>query len=376
MRTILTIAVLDLRRFFVDRTSYIWLFLMPLAFVYFTGIPNQTGPGEPEDPRPALYVDDQDEGFLGKRVAEALEAQGFWKVESEDQAPRGVRIPPNFSENALEGAPVPIVYFKTDSEDEQSDLMELRLFRALAALNGALVEWALNARPGEVLDATALDAILAKPDQVTLESQYAGRTPIPTGYQQSLPGNLVTFLLMNTIIFGASSMLEERRCGALKRLAAYPLNRWQLLFGKLVGRWALGLTMVVFFMLVGRFLFGVDTLTQGPAVFAILAIFTWVAASIGILMGSIFSSEDKATGLSVMCTLMMAALGGCWWPIEIVPESMRAFGHLFPTAWAMDALTSLTSFGGTLASVAIPAAVLAGYGLVANIIAARFLRLE
>ena len=134
--------------------------------------------------------------------------------------------------------------------------------------------------------------------------------------------------------------------------------------------------MVVFFMLVGRFLFGVDTLTQGPAVFAILAIFTWVAASIGILMGSIFSSEDKATGLSVMCTLMMAALGGCWWPIEIVPESMRAFGHLFPTAWAMDALTSLTSFGGTLASVAIPAAVLAGYGLVANIIAARFLRLE
>jgi len=37
----------------------------------------------------------------------------------------------------------------------------------------------------------------------------------------------------------------------------------------------------------------------------------------------------------------LAALGGAWWSLEVVPEWMRTVGHISPVAWAMDGYTSL-----------------------------------
>ena len=47
----------------------------------------------------------------------------------------------------------------------------------------------------------------------------------------------------------------------------------------------------------------------------------------------------------------LAALGGCWWPIEITPSWMQALQLFLPTGWAMDALHKLISFGYGPASV-------------------------
>ena len=53
---------------------------------------------------------------------------------------------------------------------------------------------------------------------------------------------------------------------------------------------------------------------------------------------------------------------------------MQLFGHFFPTAWAMDALHQLIGFGGGLAEIQTEVAVLAGFAITANLLAARFLK--
>jgi len=105
-----------------------------------------------------------------------------------------------------------------------------------------------------------------------------------------------------------------------------------------------------------------------------LGLFAWLAASLGVLIGSITSNQDKTVGLCVMLSMLMVALGGCWWPLEVTSDSMQLFGHLFPSAWAMDALHQLISFGGGLADIKTEIAVLAGFALTANLLAARFLK--
>jgi ABC-type multidrug transport system permease subunit len=49
----------------------------------------------------------------------------------------------------------------------------------------------------------------------------------------------------------------------------------------------------------------------------------------------------------------MAALGGCWWPIEITPGWMQTIAGFLPTGWAMDAMHRLISFQAGAAS-AVP----------------------
>jgi ABC-2 type transport system permease protein len=55
--------------------------------------------------------------------------------------------------------------------------------------------------------------------------------------------------------------------------------------------------------------------------------------------------------IGVVAANVMAALGGCWWPIEITPPFMQKLQLAFPTGWTMDALHKLISFGYGPASV-------------------------
>jgi ABC-type multidrug transport system permease subunit len=103
-------------------------------------------------------------------------------------------------------------------------------------------------------------------------------------------------------------------------------------------------------------------------------LYSWLAASLGVLIGALVVNEDKIIGLCVLAGLVMAALGGCWWPMEIVPDTMKIVGHFFPTAWAMDSLHQLISFGSGLREIAPKLGVLAMFALAANIGAAKVLR--
>jgi ABC-2 type transport system permease protein len=62
--------------------------------------------------------------------------------------------------------------------------------------------------------------------------------------------------------------------------------------------------------------------------------------------------------------MVMALLGGCWWPLELFPEGLRQAVRVLPTTWAMEGLTDLTMRGGGLADVSLNAAVLVGFAAV------------
>jgi ABC-type multidrug transport system permease subunit len=53
----------------------------------------------------------------------------------------------------------------------------------------------------------------------------------------------------------------------------------------------------------------------------------------------------------VIGTLLLAALGGCWWPIEVAPAWMQQLALFLPTGWVMDALHRLMYFGDGLGDV-------------------------
>jgi ABC-type multidrug transport system permease subunit len=41
---------------------------------------------------------------------------------------------------------------------------------------------------------------------------------------------------------------------------------------------------------------------------------------------------------------VLAALGGCWWPIEVAPRWMQELASWLPTGWVMNALHRLMLF--------------------------------
>lgn len=376
MKHILDLGHTDLRLFLKHKSAYVWLFAVPLAFVYFMGFANR-GAGDPYNRTPPVLIDNADTNFLGRLLLDELTAQKMWLLSptNRESAARVIRIPAEFTDHALQLKPTKVQFLKqNDSGEADAALIEVRLVRALIALNGHLLEAATATNSLETLSESKLREIMAKPNPVTLNAKFAGRKPVPSGFNFSLPGNLVMYLMMNLLIFGGATIAAERRNGVIKRLMVHPVTRLELVLGKIYGLMLLGVVQILFFLAVGKFLFRVNLGANLAAVTLVLLVFAWVAGSLGVLAGSLTAAEDRVTGICVLASLLLAALGGCWWPLEIGPPALKTIALCLPTGWALLALHQLISFGSGLAAVVKPLAVLLAFGAVANLLAARFFR--
>jgi ABC-2 type transport system permease protein len=154
-----------------------------------------------------------------------------------------------------------------------------------------------------------------------------------------------------------------------------PVSRVQLLGGKILGRFILGLLQYVAVFAVGIVVglnFGGDLL----ALFLTMVIFTLAVTSLSLTLGTRVKSEEQAAGLTNLLGLTLAPLGGAWWPLEIVPEFMRTIGHVSPIAWAMDAYRSLIFENGDLSTILVPLAVLLGFSVVCFGVGVRWFKYE
>jgi len=376
MKHLLAIGHNDLRLFLKHKSAYVWLFVMPLAFVYFMGFASR-GPGDPYNRHPPVLVENQDTNFLSRIFLDELSAQNLWLLDptNRESAARIIRIPPDFTSNVLAGTQTRVQFLQRDSTAEaDAALIELRLVRALIAINGHLLEAATATNAPGPLNGDKLRTVMAEPNPVSLNARFAGRKPVPSGFNFSLPGNLVMYLMMNLLLFGGTMLAAERRNGVLKRLAISPVSRASLVGGKIYGLTLLGVVQILFFLAMGRFVFHVNLGANLPAVMLTLLVFAWVAGSLGVLAGSVLAAEDRVIGVCVLASLLMGALGGCWWPLEIGPPAMKTVALCLPTGWALQALHQVISFGNGFSAVFKPLTVLLGFGAVANLLAARFFR--
>jgi ABC-type multidrug transport system permease subunit len=376
MKRILDIGHTDLRLFMKHPSAYVWLFVVPLAFVYFIGSANR-GAGDPYNRTPPVLIENADTNFLGRIFLDELASQKMWLLDptNRETAARVIRIPADFTSKILRQEQSKVQFLHRDTSDEaDAALIEVRLVRALIAMNGHLLEVATQTNGAGTLTEEKLRAVMAAPDPVGLNASFAGRKPVPSGFSFSLPGILVMYLMMNLLIFGGATVSAERRNGVIKRLMVYPVTHFEIVTGKIYGLMLLGLAQILFFLAVGKFLFHVSLGANLPAVTLTLILFAWVAGSLGVLVGSLIAAPDRVNGICVLAGLLLAAFGGCWWPLEIGPPALKTIALCTPTGWALVALHQLISFGSGFGAVLLPLAVLVAFGVAANALAARFFR--
>lgn len=62
--------------------------------------------------------------------------------------------------------------------------------------------------------------------------------------------------------------------------------------------------------------------------------------------------------------MVMALLGGCWYPLELFPSFVQSAVKVLPTTWAMQGMLDLTLRGQGLGAILPEAGVLLGFAVV------------
>jgi ABC-type Na+ efflux pump permease subunit len=378
LRHALYLARKDLAHRFRARETWIWAFVLPVVFFYFIGTVTG-GFGRPTDGREWIAVwAPPDAGFLADQLIRRLEEAKYTvaRVKIPDalgRYARSLEIPAGFTAAVLAGKPVELRFTRRGA-GQDADYDKTRVGRTVYTVLADLIVAGTSAQKPGPEDFAAL---AARPRALTLKVESAGqRQRIPTGFEQAVPGTMVMFIMMVLFTSGGVLLVTERNQGILRRLAATPLSRGAVVLGKWGAQMGLAAIQIAFAMLVGTLLFRVDWGRYLPVVCLAVLAYAALAGALGILLANLARTEGQVVALGVVITNVLAALGGCWWPVEITPRWVQKLSVLLPTGLTMDALHQLVSFGAGPGAVLPHLIVLTIAALAAGWAAARTFRYQ
>jgi ABC-2 type transport system permease protein len=375
----LAVAGVELRLFLRDRSNLFFSFVFPLLLVLMIGL--QFGEGATAG-RVAVSGSGTS---LGSALVERLEADDAVVTDPDwddalDLLARGridVAIRVDEAATTAYDAGEAVTLEVVRGSSPQASVVEQQVRVAVDALRSARNRVVALAASGVPADRAA--AALGEAERVVsaprlevtsvdrLSQEFAGLGQFELGAS----GQLLLFTFL-ACLGGSATLIQARRLGVVSRMLAGPMSAGELVTGQILGRWAIGLFQGGYIMVATSVLFGVGW-GNLPVALLVLLLFSLVAAGAAILLGTLLENEGAAAGAGVGFGLVLGALGGSMFPLELFPDSMRAISRITPHAWAYDALADVQRRGaglldvlpqlGVLAAMALVLAALGGWSL-------------
>lgn len=347
MKSVWTLTVQVLRLLVRDRTSVIWMLIVPCLYIAVFGSAFRYQ-RDPSRYKATLTVVNRDGRQLAERLIRSLESENLELIVETlppETAPvRMLTIPGHFSDRLMRGEKDTLFYqSRTDGDIEAGMTAEMAVrksvFRTLADLAELRVKrlrW----------DESGFRKLDERDPLVHVKSAYAGvHETIPSGFTGQVPAQVVQFTLLIIFIYAGSALFEEKQKGLLRRIRTAPVGFVQLYFGKLLGAVLVGVIQMTLLFAVGRLGFGVDLGRSLPALALLTLTFATSVAALGLILGFLIRNGEKLLGVSIISALALAAFSGCWWPIEITPPWMQKAAMFLPSGLALRTLHRLISFG-------------------------------
>jgi ABC-2 type transport system permease protein len=377
MSKIFAIAWKDTLVRFTDASELLFFLVLPLIFTFLLG-----GAGVGGASAIHIAVVDLDNTPLAQQLTDALLADDALQISAVGQteaeklfnnreASAWLTIPEGYAASLLAGEPVSLE-LRRQPNDTSADGAERAIAAAVSAANRSLAVAHTSLQAAQDLsddfDPTAyLSAGLTEADQFFAEAParlMVTRPAVETEgvYNQGTQasnGQLVTWVFIPLV--GISGLLAfERRGKTLERLVISPTRRATYLAGMLVGQVGAALVQMAILIGFGVYVLGINWGSSLPALALLLLAFALAAAALGVMMGTFIKSEKQASNLSIMIGMVLALLGGCWWPMELFPPVMQSVARILPTYWAVQGMNNLSMRGLGAESVLLPALVLVG----------------
>jgi len=379
------IALKDLKIFVKDRAAVFFFVIFPFMFIlmfYFLNL------GQVEDTRLTYHlVTREAEGGLSHQIIGAMETKDesqlqpgapvfVWQKDY-DEAYRAVEegelsgfiaFPADFTEGVESGAGAQIEVVTGDGD--VYDRAALNGIAAAIASQVGAEQIILNATETLLEDSGVDQAIIDQYIQqirLGISAGYSGGAsgqPSFIGFaiervgdieegnpaDYVIPGYLVMF-----VFFAAAATAEvivrERQNNTLERLLASSVSKSTILGGVYTGTAIRGLIQILIFWAVGILAFKVD-LGESPLAVIILSILMVIMSSaFAVMLATLVKTQRSAGSLATVTALILAPLGGCWWPLFILPEWLQTIAKISPHAWANDGFNKLMLFGADFGAV-------------------------
>lgn len=380
---VFAIAGSNVRRMLRERSNIFFVFIFPLALILLIGA--QFGGGV--DPVIGLFLADDDQ--LAVAIAEEVESEDSLDVRrfetteeltasvEQGTSQAGLFLPAGMDQKAEAGEPVEIGFVsRPDGFGPQvQSVIGAAVSRVMTPVTAAqFASEKTGAAFNEALEVAMAQEQAAPGLGVEVTAVGEALFPATLGrFDLGASSQLVLFVFL-TALAGSAALILSRQLGISRRMLSTPTSTWTIVVGEGTGRWAVAMVQGLYIILVTFLIFRVD---WGDPLGAALILITFsaVGAGAGMLVGAVFSNDAQASGISIVLSLGLAALGGSMLPVELFSPTMQKVAHITPHAWALDGFAELVRRDGTVVDILPELGVLAGYAVVLLVLAAWRLRI-
>ncbi|WP_374529630.1 ABC transporter permease [Novosphingobium sp.] len=282
------------------------------------------------DPRHLpLAVESNDNSAFSRSIVSALRTTSYFDViEVQGQYGEGDRlieqgkaqfvltIPPDFSRALVRGER-PQLLLTADATDPAST------GPAVAAVSAAVDQ----ALAHELIGPLAARQAGVGPVNLVLHRSY---NPEGITSHNTVPGLLAIILSMTMVALTAMSVTREVEQGTMENLLATPLRPIEVMVGKIVPYFGIGLVQVLVILACAALIFKVPFMGSLPLLLSVTLLFTVVCLALGFTMSTLVKSQVQSMQMSMFYLMPSILLSGFAFPYRGMPVPVQWLAEILP----------------------------------------------
>jgi pyoluteorin transport system permease protein len=180
-----------------------------------------------------------------------------------------------------------------------------------------------------------------------------------------VPGLIVLIMTLIGALLTSLVMAREWERGTLEALFVTPVRPEEILLGKTIPYFILGMIGFALCLLAAKFLFDVPFRGSVIVLTGASTLYLLVALAIGLLISSAFKSQFVASQITLLVTFLPAVmLSGFLFDLRSMPAAVRVITYLLPARYYVTLLQTIFLAGDIWAVIFPNAAMLAGMMIV------------
>lgn len=192
-----------------------------------------------------------------------------------------------------------------------------------------------------------------------------------------VPGIIALVMVVIAAMLTSVTVAREWEMGTMEQLISTPLRVPELVIGKVMPYFIIGLTDVAIAVLMGRWIFDVPLRGNPALLFAMASIFLCGALFFGLMLSITFKAQVLANQMAILTSFMPTLiLSGFVFSIHNMPTPIQILTYIIPARYFITMLRGIYLKGIGLEILWLNAALLTIYALAMVILAHRKLRLK
>lgn len=187
-----------------------------------------------------------------------------------------------------------------------------------------------------------------------------------------VPGLIAVIMMVIAALLTSLTVAKEWEQGTMEQLISTPILARELVLGKLLPYFALGMLDVLLAVGMGEFLFQVPLRGSVVLLFGMAAIFLAGALSMGMAISIVTKSQLLASQLAMVLTFLPSfLLSGFMYAIGNMPKAIQVVTYAIPARYFVTLLKGIYLKGVGLSILAGEAALLTAFGITMVLLANR-----